>query len=103
MPILTDDFKKDLFVDIANMIINGLNEGVLMNEDAHNASNFILEKLNPIADMDEFAICLDEFVTTWPYFKPILEKIKAQQAQTEDQQKMAEIQNKLQSLITVPN
>jgi hypothetical protein len=32
-----------------------------------------------------------------------LEKIKAQQAQTEDQQKMAEIQNKLQSLITVPN
>lgn len=102
MATMNEDVKKELFVDVANIIIDALNTGKLMNEDAHKASGFILDKLNPITNEDEFKIALEEFVGMWPIFQPVLGKLKNAQAQQEDQQKMSEIQDKLKSFITTP-
>jgi hypothetical protein len=96
---ITEDYKKEVYADLANAMISGLENGEVLNEDAQKSATFILERLDGISKYEELVIFLEELANTWAVYKPTSEKVKAQKATQKDEEQMEEIQNKLKNLI----
>jgi uncharacterized protein YbcV (DUF1398 family) len=83
---------------MADVMIQALENAEISVEDSERSADFILNKFDKVTSKDQFISFLEELSNAWPAYKNLYLKEKGGETVVEDQTKIAEIQNNLESL-----
>lgn len=89
-PLFTLEEREKLLDELAEMMISGLEKGLILDPDAKESSTFVLERINTITNKNQLEQFLKELSIRWDIYKEAYEKFKREQllnrVQTELQQ-----------------
>jgi hypothetical protein len=97
---MTEETRKEIYHDLAELMLAALEEGVMTTEESEDSSAFILEKLDAVQNGDQLISFLEELKNKWAVYENVYTGVKSKYAQSTDTQKIEEIQSKLQQLAT---
>ncbi len=96
---MTDELRKQIFHDLAEQLVNGIEIGQLSIDEGRLSSQFILDRLNKIKTQDELILFFEELGEKWPIYNTVYLHLRAAQNQKEDQLKLDKIKNKINKFI----
>lgn len=91
--------KNKLYDDLAEVTLQGIINESIPSDLAHEISLIVLEKLDAIKTRDELLEFLHNLATKWTSYNPFYVKLKYEDEQKKDDQKMKDIQSKLQQFM----
>jgi len=97
--LITDELRKQIFHDLADQLIKGLETGQLSVEEGRPSSQFILDRLNKAKTQEELTLFFEELGKKWSIYNTVYLQNKAMTNQKEDQSKLNEIKNKINTFI----
>lgn len=68
---LSQERKDEVLKEIADLIIAGLKDGTILEDDLFPIANFVLEKIDTLATEEQMVVFLSELVQKWPVFLKI--------------------------------
>jgi hypothetical protein len=90
--------KKEIYKDMADIMLASLENGSMSAEDSEEASTFMLDRLDSVSDEFYLYSLLEELVSRWPIFSPLLQPRREEQAKIADAQNIANISSELKNL-----
>ncbi len=90
--------KDALFKELLALMISSLEAGILSPEDSEAASRFIVDKIETAKNADELEALVSLLGEKWPCFKPAMLSFRESQALAEDESKLTEAQNEIETL-----
>ncbi len=97
--LITEDLRKKIYDDLAEAMISALEAGRINQEEGKKSAKFILNSLDNIKTKEELKKFLEDLGNQWNIYKGVLIKLKNEEVQNQDAQKLAQIQDKLNQLI----
>jgi len=95
---ISEETKNEIYQQIVDLMLIGLESNALTAEDSEEASMFIMERLDKATDEFYLDALLEEFVDRWPIFTPLLQPKHEAEAKVIDEQNIANIQNEIKNL-----
>ncbi|MBU4016288.1 hypothetical protein KJ980_01655 [Patescibacteria group bacterium] len=68
---LSQERKDEVLKAIAELIIAGLKDGSIVEDDLFPIANFVLEKIDTLATEEQMVVFLSELAQKWPVFSKI--------------------------------
>jgi len=87
--------KNKLYDDLAEVMLQGIINESISSELSHEITITILKKLDSVKSRDELLEFLHNLATKWSAYNPFYVKLKYEDEQKKDDQKMKDIQSKL--------
>lgn len=84
--------------ELLDLMIKSLEAGTLTADESEKASRFIVEHFDRATDIYYLQASVESLVANWPCFQPALLSFKNQEAESQDQTKIKETQQKLQEI-----
>lgn len=91
--------KNQLYDDLAEVMLQGIINESISSELSHEIALNILQRLDNIKTRDELLEFLHNLATQWSAYNPFYIKMKYEDEQKKDDQKMKDIQSKLQQFV----
>lgn len=92
MDKITEDQKEKIYGELMNLIIDGLDKGVIFKEDAQDAAEFILARMEKVDTEKDLILFLDDLARKWDVFLPEFHLVKKNELINKVQQELQEIQ-----------
>lgn len=74
---LTEEFKKDLYHELVDAMIAGLEKGELFEEDSSASADVMLENIEKAANKNEIVFFLENLSKRWDVYRPVYIKYKS--------------------------
>lgn len=83
---ISEEEKNNTYTRLSDLLLLALEAGVISTEDAHDASAYILNRLDSLPSHAYLEAFLEEISERWPCFKPILhdQEETAEKIQTQE-------------------
>lgn len=89
-----------LYDELAEELLQGVVNESISSELAHEIAQLILKKLDGIQSKDELLIFLQDLSTKWSSYNPFYIKMKYEDEKKRDQEKIADVQEKLKQFMS---
>ncbi len=99
MDNITDEFRNKVYDDLCDTMIAALGSGQISDEEATISSKYILDNLDGIKSTVELETFLANLTSKWDIYKSSYQKIRSENVNKQDEQKLQEVTNKLSQLI----
>ena len=95
---ITDAARKIVYDDLADGLIEALEEGNVSEEEAKKSSIFALEELEKIQTKAGLLVFLEKLSSSWPMYNNVYLKTKTEETKKEDQEQIGEVQEEIDKL-----
>lgn len=89
-----------LYDELAEELLQGVVNESISSELAHEIAQLILKKLDGIQSKDELLTFLQDLSTKWSSYNPFYIKMKYEDEKKRDQEKIADVQEKLKQFMS---
>ncbi|MFA5137114.1 MAG: hypothetical protein WC489_07055 [Patescibacteria group bacterium] len=96
---ITEEIRKQIYDDLADLMIEGVDRKELPITEMKKSAQFILETLDTIKSEDELLNFLQVLGEKWRTYAIELVRYEGKKTESADVQKIHEIQNRLSNLI----
>jgi maltodextrin utilization protein YvdJ len=97
-----DSLTKKAYRQLLDAAIGALEKAEMTNDELRKASSYITNNMDVVASPEELILLLRDLGNRWDCFKPVHINFKQEEVQTEDAQKLADLQAKLRQIANLP-
>jgi len=95
---LTDEAKKIVFNQLADIALDSLEKGIIPFEEKGKLADLVLSKMNAVTNYAELTSFLNELSQLYPVFRDFLAQIKNEEAKVEDATQINKIKNEIDQM-----
>lgn len=97
--VFSEEDRKKIYDELADLMIDGMEKGLLSGPESKISAQFILDNLEMIKTHEEFKKFLSDLSKKWTVYLPAYTKIKESISKQEDDKKLKEITDKLNQFV----
>lgn len=97
---MTDELRKKIMNDLTDIVLSAMERGDATVDDGKESAQVILGGIKVVNTKEDLLVFLENLKNRWKCYEPAYAALKAQSTQKDDENKIHEIQDKLNQLIT---